>query len=456
MEEEETLSSLPLWGFISPQHKISLVVDLVRGLIPLDTPVPPETMLHYLAYLALFHKVEAHLEAEIYDLRGFDHTVSDQREDLASTDAEMAQLGAEFMREEAQSRRKVLKLNKKANRGGQSIDQLAESQMEAASSAFVSNAGSILTNTGPAVVANADSQEAYFRRTFVAFVEERKRHFLSDGRCGNLYYLQLAGKVPHWSRRDRGVWVDLYAHALVGLIKISDKEEKMLRGRVDPETWARTVLLLLTARQHESHFQASWKACRGLYLLATLLLACFDDGYGDWVTGSDVDLWGAAGAVQCDFKADKAWVQHQQGLGAHACNAKQRVANEWCVPFHQVMRRRGLDYHSYGDKIKALDEVFDTESAAVYPDLPAPGMGGAREMGIGTGGPGAEGAGAEAVSPQEVVAAAGAAVGQQQNCGPQWFAELYAMMDLGLVLNPLSVPNNSKCSTCRVLDTAVE
>jgi hypothetical protein len=208
----------------------------------------------------------------------------------------------------------------------------------------------------------------------------------------------------------------------------------MMRGCEEPETWARTALLLCTARQHESHFQASWKPCRGLYSLATLLLACFANGDFDWITNSDVELWGAGGAAQCDFKADKAWAQQQQGLGAHPLDVKQRVANEWCVPFHQVMRRRGLDYHNYGDKIKALDEVFDTESAAVYPDLSAPGVGGARETRTGTG---IEGAGAEVVSPQEVVAAAGAAVGQQQNCGPQWFAELYAMMDLGLVLNPL-------------------
>jgi hypothetical protein len=79
----------PIFSWLSPQQRIQLVHEVMVGLLCPDEPLPPETIQHYTAYLALVSIIQLEIaveldtvqETEVGDdlLHGYDGTDHDAR-----------------------------------------------------------------------------------------------------------------------------------------------------------------------------------------------------------------------------------------------------------------------------------------------------------------------------------------------------------------------------------------
>ena len=67
-ECNDTPMHLPIFSWLSPQQRIALVADLVRGLLVPSEPLPPETMIHYAAYRGIVDTIGTELEIEMDDI----------------------------------------------------------------------------------------------------------------------------------------------------------------------------------------------------------------------------------------------------------------------------------------------------------------------------------------------------------------------------------------------------
>ena len=56
-----------MFSWLSPQQRLSLVADVARGLLCPGEPLPPETIQHYAAYLAIVATLNVELEVEMDD-----------------------------------------------------------------------------------------------------------------------------------------------------------------------------------------------------------------------------------------------------------------------------------------------------------------------------------------------------------------------------------------------------
>jgi hypothetical protein len=61
----DTPDEHPIFSWLSPQQRLKLVHEVMVGLLCLDEPLPPETIQHYTAYLALVATIRTEIEVEI-------------------------------------------------------------------------------------------------------------------------------------------------------------------------------------------------------------------------------------------------------------------------------------------------------------------------------------------------------------------------------------------------------
>jgi len=66
---EPICEEVPHFSMLSPHHRLSLIVEVVIGLVDDTAPLPPDTLEHYSAYFALYSFVFNQIEVEI-DMHG--------------------------------------------------------------------------------------------------------------------------------------------------------------------------------------------------------------------------------------------------------------------------------------------------------------------------------------------------------------------------------------------------
>ena len=108
------------------------------GLLLADTPLPTDTILHHLTYFALFRKVKINLEWEIDEEidaqdRVFGDSFREIDDELSNRELDeqvrwVRQLGGEAIREQDQSRRRDIRIVKKAQQVAQNAKELVKAQ----------------------------------------------------------------------------------------------------------------------------------------------------------------------------------------------------------------------------------------------------------------------------------------------------------------------------------------
>jgi hypothetical protein len=61
----DTPEAYPIFSWLSPQHRIQLVHEVMVGLLCPDEPLPPETIQHYTTYLALISIIQLEIAVEL-------------------------------------------------------------------------------------------------------------------------------------------------------------------------------------------------------------------------------------------------------------------------------------------------------------------------------------------------------------------------------------------------------
>jgi hypothetical protein len=117
-----TLGVYPIFSWLSPQQGLQLVREVMVGLLCPDEPLPPETIQHYTAYLALIASIRTGIQAEI-GTDEYDGLVGDDLLDGYEDTTDDNTIHEHTLEEEEENRRDKDLISRQAEKGKARIDK---------------------------------------------------------------------------------------------------------------------------------------------------------------------------------------------------------------------------------------------------------------------------------------------------------------------------------------------